>query len=205
MTDHDSGCPERATTRRDLLFGGVALAASGLLLPADLAAERGRGRKPGELRGRRRDRREEREDRREARRDDPPPRGIFTRDVWFTIENRGQSDLHLRYWRFSLRERWETWGGFGLEAGSSCSANGNEGLVVQVDDARWVEGFNPVIGFPFVAIGEGGWTNRGEEDGKRLVQRGLGVGDRVAVDRLGLDAVREPDSRAFIQFRLTIA
>jgi hypothetical protein len=60
--------------------GGLVLAASGLLLPADLEAKRGRGRKPGEKRERRDDRRDKREDRQ-----DKAPGKSLLKDIMFTL------------------------------------------------------------------------------------------------------------------------
>lgn len=74
-------------SRRHLFAGmgaGLVLAASGLLLPADLEARRGRGRKPGEMRERRDDRRDKRQDQRET----APGSGLL-KDIMFTLSGKG--------------------------------------------------------------------------------------------------------------------
>lgn len=189
----ESAPDDELPNRRTLLRGAVAgfvLTAGGLYLPAtdDEVAARD-GAYGGQLGGRRgpdRRGRDKRQRRRKNKQDGDAPRdGDRWRDVALFVHNYRAADVAVRQWKTIGVDEIIRWGPkTGWLTIAAKPAAGREhfidfvenlkGFALAFDTGHVLEVGNPLLGFPYVILGVGGWSSIGwDPQGATLIEAKL--------------------------------
>ena len=183
----------RGLGRRELVraaAGGCALAASGLLLPEGWeeagAAEGAYGGRLGGRHGKNRRGRDTRHDQRGKRkRDRHRPDGEDWLNVALYVHNLRQSAIAVRQWKaigFDDIIRWGPVTEWLTIDGKPVSGPEHfidfvtklKGFAVEINTGHVIEVTNPLLGFPHMTVGVGGWSEHGwDPQGATLINKGF--------------------------------
>ena len=191
--------------------GAFTLAASGLFLPEGVTEVAAReGTFGGQLGGRhgknRRGRDEHRDHRHERHRDRHRPDGGDWLNVALYVHNLRQSAVAVRQWKTIGVDDIIRWGPVtGWLTIDGKPASGPEhfidfvtnlkGFAVEINTGHVIEVANPLLGFPHLTVGVGGWSEHGwDPQGATLIDKGFTEWETAAAPGFAAQRLNDTDT-----------